>query len=488
MIILAATPIRIRRMTPLNLAILKSLIPEFESKCLDLSLKYQAEWVGLLKQKMEFAIKNENESIDLSNYIESTAEGHSFWKFPLKNFLPVWFIRDYGLTLLKKKEMDEIDEKIMNYFKKIVDDIKSYEPKIVGFTTDYDTLGFVLNLAKILKEVGVKIILGGPGVRYCGKYLVREFKFLDAVVVGEAEMVFNKVIKMMLRNNLKKKLIVPKQPVIMDKIPFPNYDDFNLKKYYMIGLETQRGCVNRCAFCCNRMTHNWEIYREKSIERVREEISFLKKYGDIFFFADNITNPYSKRLKDLCKAIKDLDIYWESSFIPTITKEEALLMKESGCFRAWLGCESLSNRVLKLMNKKTTVSSILKTIRNLHNVGIRTHTMFFFGFPGETIWDVILTIKRILQNLEYITSIGIGWFDCVYNCLVHRNPQEWNVILIPNKERWSVYHSLVPFHYSDYFRNTIKIPLIAFFQEFLARRGKEEYITFEGETRQSVRP
>jgi len=359
------------------------------------------------------------------------------------------YIAPLGLAILKAinpefKCLDLVPEYNSQYtnYKKMANYILSYEPKIVGFTVETVNLNASLKVSNILHRKGIKIIWGGCETQFTYKTLSR-YKFIDHIVVGEAESIDIK--------NIKKKVVFPPKIFDLNKSPIPNYDDFDMSLYDMVGIETQRGCVNRCAFCNVRFFPYSEIYREKSVKKVKEEIHKLKKYKKGFLFCDNITNPYKKRLIELCKEIESEKILWHSQFFPKIDKEETKWLKKSGCFMVSLGIESFSNNVLKRMEKKVTTEDIIKTIKNLKEEGIKVHGMFFFGFPTENIIDIFKTIMRILKYKKYFDTVGFGYYILSQNSLVHKNPEKYGIKLlkqtedqilidfVPYKRGWSLF-------------------------------------------------
>jgi radical SAM superfamily enzyme YgiQ (UPF0313 family) len=68
-------------------------------------------------------------------------------------------------------------------------------------------------------------------------------------------------------------------------------------------------------------------------------------------------------------------------------------MKESGCVHVEYGFESGSQRVLDLMNKKTTIERNAKAALLTRRSGIRFQGNFIAGYPGETEDDFKRTVS-----------------------------------------------------------------------------------------------
>jgi radical SAM superfamily enzyme YgiQ (UPF0313 family) len=93
-------------------------------------------------------------------------------------------------------------------------------------------------------------------------------------------------------------------------------------------------------------------------------------------------------------------IYWDGYLRTdreTGNPGNAALWKKAGFYRARLGVETGSQRILDLMNKKMTVAQIKQSISNLAGAGIKTTTYWVIGHPGETEADFQETLELLSQ-------------------------------------------------------------------------------------------
>lgn len=106
------------------------------------------------------------------------------------------------------------------------------------------------------------------------------------------------------------------------------------------------------------------------------------------------------------RALKLLDLFVENSINKKIvwmaqlsTKAASAdllaLMKKADCIHVEYGFESGSQRVLDLMNKKTTVEQNYMAAALTRKLAIRFQGNFIVGYPGETESDFRETIKFI---------------------------------------------------------------------------------------------
>lgn len=187
---------------------------------------------------------------------------------------------------------------------------------------------------------------------------------------------------------------------IVDK----KYNEFETIKERVIStgnnyayLKIADGCSNRCTYCAIPYIRGPQTSRK--MEDILEEANKLVKdgYKELILIAQDTTKygtdiygrpMLSQLLKELGK-IKDLHwIRFLYAYPETIDDELIKVVKENDkiCKYFDIPIQHISDKVLKMMNRKSNGKSIrelIKKIRNeIPNVVIRTTVMV--GFPGET--------------------------------------------------------------------------------------------------------
>ncbi len=81
------------------------------------------------------------------------------------------------------------------------------------------------------------------------------------------------------------------------------------------------------------------------------------------------------------------------------TLDETLVskMREANFRRVTLGVESGSPRILKMIRKGETNEDVKRAVKLLRGAGICSHTFFMIGLPDETLEDVELSKKLIMD-------------------------------------------------------------------------------------------
>ena len=123
-----------------------------------------------------------------------------------------------------------------------------------------------------------------------------------------------------------------------------------------------------------------------------------------FYICDSLSNhivgPLTKLIAENNRGYL-LDCYLRADRICTDEKRTEQ-WRNGGLFRARLGMESASQRILDDMVKKTTPEKMSKSLKALSKHGILTTTLWIVGYSGETDQEFNSTISFIEENRDYI--------------------------------------------------------------------------------------
>jgi len=279
---------------------------------------------------------------------------------------------------------------------------------LVGISAFTSSVTRAYEIADNFRNKGVKVVLGGihpsalPDEAIC---------HADAVVIGEAENVWNEVI-----NDFKKG-----QPKQFYKSPFradlkrlvtPKWDLLKLDSYRSFTIQTTRGCPFNCSFCSVKAFFG-EGYRFKPIENVVKEIKALQslKHKVTLFFADDNFAADSKRTRELLIALSELKIRnWVAQVSINIEDGVLKLMADNGCSHVIIGLESLLQETVDLMNKGMVnkVKAYSEIIDKIHFYGMGVLASFIVGHDSEGI-EIFEKINKFVynSNIEFplITSL-----------------------------------------------------------------------------------
>jgi radical SAM superfamily enzyme YgiQ (UPF0313 family) len=85
------------------------------------------------------------------------------------------------------------------------------------------------------------------------------------------------------------------------------------------------------------------------------------------------------------------------------------LLRETGCFRVWIGAESGSQKVIDLMDRRVDVNQVRDMIRLTRKSGIEAGTFIMLGYPGETEEDIEETIHHLKESNPDIFTITVAY-------------------------------------------------------------------------------
>jgi hypothetical protein len=194
----------------------------------------------------------------------------------------------------------------------------------------------------------------------------------------------------------------------IDELPLPDWSIFPETR--PPAMMTSRGCPYSCNFCSSRNV--WKRYQFKSPENVIAETKLVRDLGisDIPVF-DDLFVANKNRLRSIVELMKaeglDRNSYHCSVRSDLIDLETTLLLRDMNVREVHMGAESGSDRMLRLMNKGTTVEINQRAIDLLHGHGIQPTLTLFLGYPDETEEDLNQTIDFISKNRAKCRNVGV---------------------------------------------------------------------------------
>ncbi len=332
------------------------------------------------------------------------------------------------------------DNKIFDTTFSSKSELKNYlieeKPDYIAIYVNLMTKLNVLEIIRFIKSNEsinkAKIILGGPEIRYNASDLLEHGA--DFVVIGEGEETTLELItKLEMKNgsdykNIKgigfkdssgKITFNAERTLIsdIDSLPMPNRNGINIGNYQAawkkrhkldaVSVSTMRGCPYTCRWC-SRAVYGLS-YRRRSPKKVVEELLQIKgEYNpDTIWFVDDVFTISHKWLSGFNEELKknSLKIKYECITRADRMNENVIkTMKESGCFRVWIGAESGSQKIIDVMDRRVKVEKVREMIQLSRKYGIEAGTFIMLGYPGETERDIEETINHLKKsNPDYFT-------------------------------------------------------------------------------------
>jgi radical SAM superfamily enzyme YgiQ (UPF0313 family) len=290
-------------------------------------------------------------------------------------------------------------------------------------------------VADSLREAGFKVVMGGPHVTECPDEALGKNggpQHADAVALGEADAYWADIVTDAANGTLKETY----QPKVDEKgndekpalqpyphIPWESLDleQFSLVpkffrpflsrmgegwgKFFVVPIETGRGCPYGCEFCTVTGFFGDSI-RFRTNESVVEELLRLKKRAKsekgqiaVFFIDDNLAIN-KKRLKSLLRDMiaAGATLPWVAQISANLLADEELvdLIAEAGGRWVFIGMESIDPAnmadVNKNFSKPENYQAVLDSLarRNIYAI-----TSFIFGMDNDTVGVAERTVAEI---------------------------------------------------------------------------------------------
>jgi len=286
---------------------------------------------------------------------------------------------------------------------------------VVGVSTLTPSYSATLKICQIAKEQGIPTIVGGYHPTLVPEVIERPE--IDYIVRGEGELTFPQLVDALdngqkmddvLGISFKKNGGVQhnsERPLIedLDTIPFPRRNLVRNNYYSYFGasvdvLESARGCVHDCHFCCVIQFNN-RRWRKKSPERVIEELQQMNQRRTWHIFQDSEFTLNMKRVGVICDQIiqHGLENKWYSAQgrVDDVVNHPDIVdkMQEAGFKMLFIGIESIFQKSLDKIGKKITIEQIKEAVKMLHDRGITIFGSIIIGNIGENREDALKTIN-----------------------------------------------------------------------------------------------
>ena len=309
--------------------------------------------------------------------------------------------------------------KRLNLDRKIIDRAIELKPDLVAFSTYTGNYQWALRIAKAIRHLSnIPIVFGGVHPSAVPERVLLN-EFIDYVIVGEGEYAMLDLVEHLMSNGSKDQLantqnicfkynrqlfLNQPRPYIsdLDTLPFPDkalfYDKIPLLKCNPYLIMTSRGCPYRCTYCSNEMYQNLHSHdklhvRRRSPDNVIEELCNIKKEGLMkrIVFMDDVFTLQKSWLEEFSEKYQTkIGLPFSCLVHPmSMSKDIAILLKETGCDYVGIGIQSGSERIREMIyNRKGSNDRIKQAMSYLHAAKINVYVDHILGAPTETQEDL----------------------------------------------------------------------------------------------------
>ena len=266
---------------------------------------------------------------------------------------------------------------------------------LVGITAMTYKAARAYQIAAEFRRRGVRTVMGGIHASMCPDE-AREH--VDAVVIGEADMIWSNVVGDAEQGRLQERYRAEDFPDLKES-KVPDYSRVKNARYLYTYFQTSRGCPFNCNFC-TVTKHNGHRLRKKTAEQVITEIDAYiqlrpKRFhifkdrrdnrvkplvGPLALIDDNFAadREHALAVANALRNYQDrqgLAIAWFTQMNYTIGFDEELLaaVEAANCRHLFMGFESLDLESLKEMRKRmNSPPRYAAAIANIRRHGIQS--------------------------------------------------------------------------------------------------------------------
>jgi len=292
--------------------------------------------------------------------------------------------------------------------------IQKQSPDLIGLSVLSFNYHQALEIARFIKQISnVKILFGGVHITLLPEDILKN-KEVDFLCIGEGEETLKEIldknfnctdIKGVWYKHQGKIIKNPSRRLIenLDELPFPDWSDFDLEKYFLISnnhlpIMGSRGCPYSCTYCSNHALKKkleGKYVRFRSVDNILDEIGLrIKQYSGkglkYLFFYDDTFILDKNFVFEFCRKFKEREYHkllkWNVNVRANLVTEEIIKsMKDAGCYEVRMGVEAandyIRNQIYKRGMSKEQIYSAVKIIKK-YNLQLRLQ--FIIGAPFES--------------------------------------------------------------------------------------------------------
>jgi len=311
-------------------------------------------------------------------------------------------------------------------------------PELIGIHGTTPVSHLIARVATIARQAcpDATIVVGGPHATLLPEPVLNDMPEVDYVLRGEAEFTMRDLVRAIeARASVDSMSAIPGiglrrdgelfvSPEIarvedLDSLPLPAHDLLPLDAYHhgshlaetgktgrVMTMLSSRGCPYECVFCSAPVIYGRK-FRARSAKDIVDEMTVLVEEYDVthVIFYDAAFMIDQRRVERICHEILDrsLEVSWRVRCrADKITEPQIKLMKEAGCTTLAIGVETGVQRLLDILNKKTTLEEIERAFEIARRVGMWTVGYFILGIPTET-------RAETYQTVEFAKKLDPDW-------------------------------------------------------------------------------
>ena len=221
----------------------------------------------------------------------------------------------------------------------------------------------------------------------------------------------------------------------LDELPFAEFDDelMGVLAQPELGIYQARGCYwGRCTYCDFVELYKGSVpYRTRTAKRFVDEMEHqMQRHGVETFsiITESIPPAFAKKMSREIVA-RELKLRWSSfAMVDDIFKPEIFeLMSASGCDHLVIGIETMTDRVLKLVEKAATREKNIRFLKRSRDAGIDLRLNFIPNLPSTTKEESLAALEDFMEYRDCYSSVSVFPFEATRSSQVGREPERFGL-------------------------------------------------------------
>ncbi|KNY28932.1 B12-binding domain-containing radical SAM protein [Pseudobacteroides cellulosolvens] len=354
----------------------------------------------------------------------------------------------FKMGIVKKKHNKQEDIHSMGSY------ILSKAPDIVGFSCMCNSYHIFIELSKYIREKSpnIKILFGGPQATLTAEETLKAFDWIDLIAMGESEKSIVDIMNVFENNSGFEDLtgvayrqdneIIIKKSTLIENLDYVPKLDYSLLPYFdkisLVEIDVGRGCPFECSYCSTK-TFWKRKFRIKAVDQIIEEIKelYYKHNKTKFNFVHDLFTVNKNIVLDFCNKVigQRLKIRWGcSARIDTLDEELVKKMVEAGCIEIYIGIETGSPRMQKIVHKNLNLNHLDEKLKLFKKYNLEITFSFIYGFPEENDED----LRQTMEVIQKIYSYGFKKVQ-LHQCSILAGTEMYN-----NYKEDLVYQQIIP--------------------------------------------
>jgi radical SAM superfamily enzyme YgiQ (UPF0313 family) len=266
-------------------------------------------------------------------------------------------------------------------------------------------------IADAFRARGIPVVMGGVHPSFMPQEALRH---ADAVVIGEAETSWPRLVADAGRGALAPFYGPPGEPLDLARSPLPRYELIAGKPYRRVWIQTTRGCPHDCEFCAASKVYGLR-YRRKGVEQVVAEVERVRElFGPVGLgFADDNMLIHRGFSRALLERLVPFGLEWVAQTDISVARDGRLLelLRRSGCVHLFIGFESVTAEGLQGLDERhwklRQWPRYREDIARIQSCGIGVMGAFIVGLDADGPEVFERTAEFILENRLYDAQVSI---------------------------------------------------------------------------------